>query len=177
MRFRSDVGFVALLLVALSPGFALAQLESLLEIGSKVPAISVSELRGILDAHQSAIEKAKTQGDPAPQADFVLVDVRSDAEVNVSIIPGAITKSDFEKHRDRYTGRTVIPYCTIGGRSGRYANQLLQEGAKVKNFKGSILEWVKAEMPVVTLDGKPTRRVHIYSDRYAIPEIYEAVTQ
>ena len=102
--------------------------------------------------------------------------VRSDSEIKVSVIPGAITKSQYERDRAKYRGRTVIPYCTVGGRSGAYAKQLAKSGITAKNYKGSILDWVKNELPVVTLDGKPTNRVHTYSDRYRIPAKYQQVT-
>jgi rhodanese-related sulfurtransferase len=131
----------------------------------------------MLSQQRKAEAIARESGTEAPKANFVLVDVRSDAEVNVSIIPGAITKAEYEKNRDNYQGRTVIPYCTIGGRSGTYAKQLAKNGVRVKNYEGSILKWVEAGLPLVTLDGKPTNRVHTYSDRYRIPEKYEQVTK
>lgn len=48
---------------------------------------------------------------------IVLVDVRSQAEQAVSVIPGAITAQQYEVGTDRYAGKTVVPYCTVGGRS------------------------------------------------------------
>jgi rhodanese-related sulfurtransferase len=103
--------------------------------------------------------------------------VRSDAEVKVSIIPGAITKADYEKNSKQYEGRLVIPYCTVGGRSGAYAKQLSGKGVKVKNYQGSILQWVDAGLPLVTLNGEPTNRVHTSSNRYRVPAAYEQVTE
>ena len=169
---------ITLWLVALSsmPAHrAEAQLENLLGNGSEVETISVGELQSLLDRQREREAAAAKSGQEKPTADFVLVDVRSQEEVNVSVIPGAIPKTEYEKNRDRYRGRTVIAYCTVGGRSARYANELKKSGVPVKNFKGSILQWVGAELPLVTLDGKPTHRVHTYSDRYKVPAKYEAV--
>ena len=145
--------------------------------GPKVDTIKTADLHKMLQQQQQAEITAKESGASAPQANFVVVDVRSNAETSVSVIPGAITKTQYEKKRRQYQGRLVIPYCTVGGRSGAYAKQLAKAGVKVKNYQGSILKWVDAGLPVVTLDGKPTNRVHTYSDRYRIPAKYEQVTE
>lgn len=154
-----------------------AQLGGLFGRGPKVDVIQTGELEDMLNRQKEAEATAKQSGTDAPKAEFVLVDVRSDAEVKVSIIPGAITKADYEKNLAKYKGRTVIPYCTVGARSGAYAKQLAARGVKVRNYEGSILEWVGAELPLVTLDGQPTNRVHTYSDRYRVPSKYQQVTQ
>ena len=42
----------------------------------------------------------------------VIVDVRDKAETDVSVIPGAITKSEFEENSLQHQGKVVIAYCT-----------------------------------------------------------------
>jgi rhodanese-related sulfurtransferase len=145
--------------------------------GPKVESIETVDLAELLQDQQQAEAIAKESGEKTPAPSFLVVDVRSDAEVNVSVIPGAITKAQYEKDRKQYDGRTIIPYCTVGGRSGAYAKKLAADGVKVKNYEGSILKWVDAGLPLVTLDGAPTNRVHTYSDRYKIPAKYEQVTE
>ncbi|TWT89366.1 rhodanese-like domain-containing protein [Neorhodopirellula pilleata] len=145
--------------------------------GPTVETIETSSLAKMLQQQQQAETKANESGEAPPKSDFVVVDVRSEAEVNVSVIPGAITKAQYEKNKAQYQGRLVIPYCTVGGRSGAYAKQLAKAGVKVKNYQGSILEWARAGLPVVTLDGQPTNRIHTYSDRHRIPDKYEQVTE
>lgn len=142
--------------------------------GPDVETIQTKQLAELINQ-----DKAGGNGDQADATpkDYVLVDVRSDAEINVSIIPGAITKAQYEKNPQMYKDKTVIVYCTVGGRSGAYAKQLAGNGVKVKNYKGSILEWVNSELPLETLDGQPTNRVHTYSSRYRIPAKYEQVAQ
>ncbi len=167
----------SLMLLAFVAQPAPAQLGSLFGFGPKVPTISTADLNKQLAAQRDAEAKAQAAGTTAPVPDFVVVDVRSDAEVNVSVIPGAITKAEFEKNQQQYQGRTVIAYCTVGGRSGKYAAQLAKDGVDVKNYKGSILKWVDAKLPLVTLEGQPTNRVHTYSDRYSVPAEYEQVTK
>ena len=78
----------------------------------------------------------------------VLVDVRSEAEMSVSMIPGAIKLAEFEHiirqpgaQQDRLkTKCTIIPYCTIGYRSGQYGEKLIRAGFQhVRNGEGIIL--------------------------------------
>ncbi|TWT80877.1 hypothetical protein CA13_23230 [Planctomycetes bacterium CA13] len=161
----------------LMPRHAWTQFGSFFGLGSKVETMEIGELVSLLKKQNEREQTAQQSGIDSPQADFVLVDVRSDAEVAVSVIPGAITKSQYESEPSKYQGKLVVPYCTVGGRSGKYAAQLKKDGVNVKNFDGSILEWVQAGQPLVTLNGEPTKRVHIYSDRYKIPAKYEAVTE
>jgi rhodanese-related sulfurtransferase len=107
----------------------------------------------------------------------VLVDVRTPEEIAVSIIPGAISASDFEADRSRFRDAEVITYCTVGVRSEHYARKLVADGYRAANYKASILGWVGEGHPVVTPAGDPTRQVHVYSDDYSVPAPYEAVTE
>lgn len=162
-------------LVCNVPQPAAAQFGGLFGSNSDVETLDVQQMKALLTGQEKKKEKAEVDGKDEPEPDFVLVDVRSPAEVNVSVIPGAITKEQFEKNRDDYEDRTVIAYCTVGGRSQRYAEKLSEQGVKVKNFKPSILGWVQAELPLVTLEGEPTNKVHIYSDRYSVPKKYQKI--
>ena len=168
--------FTCIMLVSASPSTASAQFGGLFG-GPKVPVIETGELVKMLAAQQKTSAEARAAGEQPPGSDFVVVDVRSAAEVNVSIIPGAITKAAYESDRAKYRGKLVIPYCTVGGRSGAYAKKLAGDGVEVMNYKGSILKWIDAGLPLVTVDGKPTNRVHTYSDRYKVPPKYEQVTR
>lgn len=106
----------------------------------------------------------------------ILVDVRTPAEQAVSMLPGAITQEAFEAARELYQGKSVVTYCTIGARSGDYAEELRQEGIEVFNLKGSILSWTQAGLPLVDLDGKETKRVHTYGRKWdLVGEGYVAV--
>lgn len=168
--------FAVIALMGCPPRTALSQFGGLFG-GPEVESIETDELAEMLQQRRQAEAKAKASGQDAPPADFVVVDVRSQAEVDVSVIPGAITKAQYEANGEKYQGRLVIPYCTVGGRSSVYAKQLAKAGVKVKNYQGSMLKWVGAGLPVVTLDGQPTDRVHTYSDRHRIPAKYEQVTE
>lgn len=173
-------GFVTIavwVLGSLACATADAQFGGFFGGGPKIETIGTNELNEMLTNEQKRITDAQQAGEQIPDPSFVLVDVRSEKEIDVSIIPGAITKTQYKKDAAKYQDKLVIPYCTVGGRSGAYAKQLAKGGVKVKNYQGSILKWVDAGLPLVTLDGQSTNRVHTYSDRYQIPAKYEQVTQ
>lgn len=140
-----------------------------------VKTVTAKQVRQLLDRQTSAEAKALAENKDNPRADFVLVDVRSAEEQAVSMIPGAITAKQFEKHRKDHQGQTAIAYCTIGVRSEKYARKLIASGQAAVNFKGSILGWCEAKFSLVTPDGKPTQRVHTYSARFKVPSEYTAV--
>ena len=104
---------------------------------------------------------------------FILVDVRDKAESDVSMIPGAITVDEFEKTEQDHQGKTIITYCTVGHRSGIYAQKLKRKGWRALNYEGSILDWCEHQLPVVTPSGQNTKRVHTYNSRYALASGYQ----
>lgn len=104
----------------------------------------------------------------------VLVDVRSEPEIAVSMLPGAITMAEFEQNRKKFAGRTVVPYCTVGGRSLIYSWKLAAQGIDARNYRGSLLGWCAAARPLVTREGVETKKVHTYSRLFfKVPQGYE----
>ena len=97
------------------------------------------------------------EGPDAP----ILVDVRTDEERRVSTIPGAISKDELEARAGDLDGRPIVTYCTIGYRSGLYADELRRRGFEAANLEGSILAWTHTGRPLEH-EGEPTRRVHVY---------------
>ena len=123
----------------------------------------------------SANQILEHQSEASQDSVFVIVDVRSADESDVSIIPGAITVAQFEADKERLEGSKVICYCTVGYRSGEYANQLKAQGWDAFNYKGSILDWCNKELALETVDGRSTNQVHTYSWWYSVPTKYEVV--
>lgn len=108
--------------------------------------------------------------------DIVLVDVREPEEQAVSMIPGAITAEAFAAAEDTYRDKRVVTYCTIGARSGVYADELRQKGFDVCNMKGSLLAWTHAGLPLKDSEGRNTKRVHVYGKTWDLAaDGYEAV--
>ena len=106
---------------------------------------------------------------------YLVLDVRSVTESDVSVLPGAIAIAEFERTVDQHQSKTIITYCTIGVRSGWYANRLKTHGWNAYNYKGSIIDWCKNGLPLVTPQGEATNRVHTYNRMYSVPAQYEAV--
>lgn len=143
---------------------------------STVAVIDTKEIVAFQTEKLRAETDAAEAGTEPPRANFVVVDVRTPEEAGVSVIPGAVTKDRFERDVQEYKDVLVIPYCTVGVRSEAYAQQLIEKGFQAKNYKGSILDWIQNGLPLETLDGEPTNRVHTYSDDYSVPNGFEQVT-
>ncbi|MDZ4661858.1 MAG: rhodanese-like domain-containing protein [Pseudomonadota bacterium] len=113
--------------------------------------------------------------DKMTQPKFIVVDVRATVEQEVSMIPDAITQTEFEKTIDRYRGFHVVTYCTIGQRSSKYAEKLKSLGYTVSNLRGGILAWAQNHLPL-THNGLSTKKVHTYTKFFSLlPEDYEPV--
>ncbi|WP_417746991.1 rhodanese-like domain-containing protein [Rosistilla oblonga] len=124
-----------------------------------VETISTAELHAAMNSSQSPP---------------VLVDVRSDAERAVSRIPGAISHQEFEASSDdKFAGRRVVTYCTVGGRSYMYARRLAASGIDAANYRDSILGWCRAGLPLESPDGDATNAVHPYWRIFHVPDRYD----
>jgi rhodanese-related sulfurtransferase len=131
-----------------------------------VPTLSLPALRAAL---------ARAEDEAGPDNTPLLVDVRSPRETAVSMIPGAITRADYEHNPQHFSGRQVVAYCTVGFRSARYTRRLIRRGVDSANFRGSILAWTRAGLPLHTPAGEPTRRLHTWSRRIQAPPGYQQV--
>ena len=135
-----------------------AKIESMIsgfENEVPVPTMTVSEL-------QNGLQNAAS--------DYVVVDVRDEEERRVSVIPGAISQSEFESGlNSRYKNKKIVPYCTIGYRSMKYTKELKNKGLEAYNLRGSILSWVHSGAEVVSPSSQqPTKEVHVYGDKWKL---------
>ena len=113
------------------------------------------------------------------KGEVIIVDVREPNEQAVSMIPGALTKIEFEEKRAAGTleDKPIYMHCTIGYRSGKYTKSLNEQGVDAKNIKGSLLLWTHEGLPLETADGTPTKRVNVYGEKWnLVPNGYEGVT-
>jgi sodium/bile acid cotransporter 7 len=94
---------------------------------------------------------------------WVLVDVRTPEEQAVSRLPGAVLANQVEADAAAYRGKELLAYCTIGARSGEWAELWRSRGLQVSNLPGSVLAWTQAGGALVDPAGQPTKRVHVYS--------------
>lgn len=99
--------------------------------------ITVSELKYLKDS----------------KADFQLIDVREDHEVEIAEIGGEhIPMGDVLDNLDKIsTTKQVVIHCRSGARSGSVCQQLEGKGFdNVYNLKGGILAWANEIDPSVT---------------------------
>jgi len=105
----------------------------------------------------------------------ILVDVRSEKEQKVSMIPSAITAKEFEKDAERYKDYIIVVYCTIGYRSGKYVKKLRKKGFNAFNLIGGVLSWAHAGQKFSSPVGD-SLKVHVYGKKWnLVPEGYKAV--
>jgi len=100
---------------------------------------------------------------------LILVDVRQPNEQMVSMLPDALTPYEFaQKFKTGFPkGKRVVVYCTIGHRSGKYAEQLQVKDVPVQNLEGGILAWTHAGGLLMRDSGGvrvSTKKVHVYSE-------------
>ena len=89
-------------------------------------------------------------------------------------IAGAITEAKFRAGRNGLVDRKIVVYCTIGARSGEYAEGLREKGFDAYNLAGSILAWAHAGKPLVDTEGKTTKHLHVYGREWDLaPDGYE----
>ncbi len=96
----------------------------------------------------------------------ILLDVRTEAEWNVSHLPGARRvdpgASSEAALPNVSKGAAIVTYCAVGYRSGNLASRLRAAGfTNVQNLDGGIFQWANEHRPLVR-DGEPVTRVHPY---------------
>lgn len=98
----------------------------------------------------------------------VFVDTRTKDEMAVSTLPEAIPPSTFLGHSAHYKNKLVIAYCTIGYRSGKFAQEMKSNGVQVRNLAGGILAWVLEGGKIHNTDGE-TKKIHVYGKQWDYP--------
>ena len=164
----------AITIVIMTAPASIAQVAATGETKEKPVKLGSDVAAKIAKENQISIELfQQIQASEEARKAVVVVDVRSESETKVSIIPGAITKAQYEADAKKYEGKTVICYCLSGGRSGKYVKQLKAKEVPAVDLKGSILGWCEACLPLTTIDGQPTKRVNVYGNK--VPAEYESV--
>lgn len=131
----------------------------------KSPVIKATELKAILE-----------------DTNLVLIDIRQPPEQEVSMLPHALTTAEFAaRYRQGIPKeKRLVVYCTIGYRSGKYAEELAKQGIKAENLEGGVLMWSFIGGKFLMKDPKgewiETTRIHVYDKEWNIvhPD-YQAV--
>lgn len=126
--------------------------------------------------------KASALKDRIADTTLILVDAREAKEREVSMLPRALAPEEFAaRYRRGFPkGATVLVYCTIGYRSGLYAQELRKQGIAALNLEGGVLLWSHegGEFRYRDAEGRlrRTRRVHVYAPEWnLLREGYKAV--
>ncbi|EQC46152.1 rhodanese-like domain-containing protein [Bacteriovorax sp. Seq25_V] len=105
----------------------------------------------------------------------ILVDSRDIREQKISMIPGAITRQQFEKIKKGLLGKNIYIYSTIGGDASEYASKLMNQGFKAFNLNGGTLAWAQAGY-YFDNQGEQTRKLGIENEAWNIlPKDYQGV--
>lgn len=106
---------------------------------------------------------------------YVLIDLRSDKERDVSIIPGTVTPKDFEENASRYADHTAVAFCTAGYRSGLYKKELQERNLPALNLVGGVIAWALDGQKFQDQVGE-SRRVHVFNKIWnLLPDKYDAI--
>ncbi|MFN2509637.1 MAG: rhodanese-like domain-containing protein [Chthoniobacterales bacterium] len=95
----------------------------------------------------------------------LLLDVRTRPEYEVSHLATAqhVEPSSPASAIDEPKDRPIVTYCSVGYRSGAFAERLRLAGfSSVANLEGSIFRWANEGYPVYR-DGEKVKKVHPYN--------------
>ena len=105
----------------------------------------------------------------------VFVDTRKPSEMRVSMLPNAVTRDAFLSNSNHYSDKTVVAYCTISYRSGKFAEEAARKGIRIFNLEGGLLAWVLEGGKVYDAQGE-SKRIHVYGKKWNYPARgYESV--
>lgn len=122
-------------------------------LGFTAPTINVNELKNM--------------------DNVILLDARARKEFDVSHLRGAIhvgEKSvDLNLLGNVKEEDTIIVYCTVGYRSEKIAEKLIDAGYKnTYNLFGGIFAWKNDDQEVVDNSGRTTEKVHCYDKSWSL---------
>lgn len=104
--------------------------------------------------------------------ELYILDTREEEEFNVSHIKNARNVGyfwfDMRKIYDIPMSATIVLYCSVGMRSEKIGEKLLEAGYKnVFNLYGSLFEWVNQGNPVYKKNGVQTSEIHTYNESWS----------
>ncbi len=121
-----------------------------------VPTMTSLELQERRRSNEYSSNGAKT---------IILVDVRTEKERQVSIIPGAIPLEELHLETPIDDSISIVTYCTIGYRSGLEGQRLLETYPSLRVYSlDGILAYSHTDASLVDpLTGESTRQVHAFA--------------
>ncbi|MEO9804000.1 MAG: rhodanese-like domain-containing protein [Reichenbachiella sp.] len=115
----------------------------------------------------------EVKADQITQENRVWLDARAKAEFDVSRIENAqfvgYDNFDIESVSEIDKNAEIIVYCSIGYRSEKVAEKLVQAGfTNVKNLYGGIFDWHNSGKHVVDSLGNQTNKVHGFGRTWGV---------
>lgn len=148
-----------LLVPQLSPGEPALSNAQKKELVYKMYADYRKDFPGVTDiSYREAFELLKKD-------DVVFVDTRKPDEMEISMLPHAVTQKEFMNHPKQYSDKTVIVYCTISYRSGIFAREMAKKGIIVYNLTGGMLAWTLEGGKIYDANGE-TKRIHVFGTKW-----------
>ncbi|MEM6347813.1 MAG: rhodanese-like domain-containing protein [Bacteroidota bacterium] len=104
--------------------------------------------------------------------DYLILDTREANEYAVSHLEGAVMAGydEFDPSivKDVAKDQAILVYCSVGYRSERIGEKLLEMGFQnVQNLYGGIFEWKNHGNPVVDTQNQTTEKVHTYNQLWS----------
>ncbi len=143
---------------------------SLPSYAQKVQSNSYSKMLKHLLSHTV---KEISVSDIADEAQYVFIDAREKNEFAVSHIKNAVwcgyDDFDISRLKEISKDKKIITYCSVGYRSEKIAEKLIQAGYKdVSNLYGGIFEWKNESNPIYDNNGYATEKIHAFNYIYGI---------
>ena len=175
MKSILAIPFFLFVLVIFSNGVVLADAD----LGEAEKEAAVYRLYTSYEHAFSAVRSisAREALDVYRQGKAVFVDVREPAEMEISMLPGAVSVEDYETRAGQIKDKRVIAYCTIGYRSGEFAEKMVERGVMVFNLEGGILAWVWEGGVLHNAAGQAVKQVHVYAEKWDLAPAGYATTR
>ena len=96
----------------------------------------------------------------------IFIDARSVHEYNISHIKDSINipYNNFESDIIINNTKQIIVYCSIGLRSEKLAEKLINKGFnQVYNLYGGIFEWANLNLPLYRRNNEVVQELHVYN--------------
>ncbi|MCB0527359.1 MAG: rhodanese-like domain-containing protein [Lewinellaceae bacterium] len=147
-------------------GLALAALPASAQVKSGAYRVMLKNLLS------HTVPEIQVQEAARDSASIFFLDARETDEFEVSHLRGAlhVGYDHFKPEvlKDVPKNRRIVVYCSVGYRSEKIAEKLLEAGYKnVSNLYGGIFEWVNQDHSVYDDKGR-TARVHAYSRTWGV---------
>lgn len=137
-------------------------------LGALSPAKKLTRFHeGLLDRYPSVEHLSTEDLAKLPETNIVLFDVRDTAEFNVShlhnatrVPPEMDADAFLQKYRHKLTGKTVVFYCSVGERSSKLAESIINTNNnptfEIRNLAGGLFKWHNEQRSIVNSNGLTT---------------------